>query len=169
MKILYFDCSSGISGDMAVGAMIDLGVPFDILNIKLENIDLKQKRISKKGISAVKFDVFDKSTQQHADQSSHHIEDIEKIILQADISDSVRKTALGIFSAIADAEKVVHGASETKALHLHEVGALDSIADIICLSLCVENVLMEFYLFRHLLQWNYLKIFRLIPTVQNSN
>ena len=138
MKILYFDCSSGISGDMAVGAMIDLGVPFDVLNIKLENIDLKQKRISKKGISAVKFDVFDKSTHQHADHSSHHIEDIEKIILQVDISDSVQKTALEIFSAIADAEIVVHGASETKSLHLHEVGALDSIADIICLSLCVD-------------------------------
>ncbi len=138
MKILYFDCSSGISGDMAVGAMIDLGVPFDVLNIKLENIDLKQKRISKKGISAVKFDVFDKSTHQHADHSSHHVEDIEKIILETDISDSAKKIALGIFSAIADAEGVVHGVSETKSLHLHEVGALDSIADIICLSLCVD-------------------------------
>ncbi len=138
MKILYFDCSSGISGDMAVGAMIDLGVPFDVLNIKLDNIELKQNRISKKGISAVKFDVFDKSTHQHADHSHHHIESVEKIILQTDIPDSAKKIAFDIFSAIADAERIVHGTPKGKSLHLHEVGALDSVADIICLALCVD-------------------------------
>jgi len=140
MKILYFDCSSGISGDMAVAAMLDLDVPFDVLNIELENIDLKHCRIIKQGISAVKFDVFDISANQHADHSSHHIEDIEKVILQTDISDSAKKIALKIFSAIADAEKIVHGTTKDKSLHLHEVGALDSIADIICLSLCVDYI-----------------------------
>jgi len=138
MKILYFDCSSGISGDMAVGAMIDLGVPFEILNIKLDHIELQQKRISKKGISAVKFDVYEKSTHKHADHSHHHVENIEKIILETNIPDSAKKIALGIFAAIADAERIVHGTPKGKSLHLHEVGALDSIADIICLSLCVD-------------------------------
>ena len=138
MKTLYFDCFAGISGDMAVGAMIDLGVPFDALNVNLHNTELKVSRVIKKGISAAKFDVYDKSTHQHADHSSHHIEDIEKIISQAKISIAAKENALKIFAEIAEAEKIVHGNSDKKHLHLHEVGALDSIADIICLSLCVE-------------------------------
>ena len=149
MKILYLDCSSGISGDMAVGAMIDLGVPFDILNIGLENIEMKQERISKKGILAVKFDVFDKSTHQHADHSHHHIEDIKKVILQTNISDSAKKIAFDIFNVIADAERIVHGTPKGKSLHLHEVGALDSIADIICLSLCLDYFKPDKIVFSH--------------------
>ena len=140
MKILYFDCFAGISGDMAVGAMLDLGVPFDALDVNLENIDLKKSNVLKNGISAVKFDVFDKNTHRHADHSHHHVEDIEKIILRAKISETAKKSALQIFNELAKAEGKIHGVSDKKSLHLHEVGALDSIADIICLALCVENL-----------------------------
>ncbi len=151
MKILYFDCFAGISGDMAVGAMLDLcGLdnnpltpfmfrqaqqPGDLLH---GNIELKYQKIFKKGISAVKFDVFDKSSHKHADHSSYHIENIEKIISEAKISDSIKSSALKIFDALADAEAIVHGTKDKKKLHLHEVGALDSIADIICMSVCID-------------------------------
>ncbi len=138
MKVLYFDCFAGVSGDMAVGAMLALGVPFDALDVDLENIELKKLDIFKKGISAVKFDVFDKNTHQHADHSHHHVENIEKIISKTNISENAKINALKIFSEIADAESKVHGTSDKKHLHLHEVGELDSIADIISLALCVE-------------------------------
>jgi len=151
MKILYFDCFAGISGDMAVGAMLDLcGLdnnpltpfmfrqaqqPRDLLH---ENIELKYQKIFKKGISAVKFDVFDKSSHKHADHSSYHIENIEKIISETKISDFIKNPALKIFDALAEAEAIVHGTKDKTKLHLHEVGALDSIADIICMSVCID-------------------------------
>ena len=142
MKILYFDCFAGLSGDMAVAAMINLGVPFDSLKLGIESIELSSQKILKKGISAVKFDVFDKSSHKHADHSSYHIENIEKIISEAKISEAIKNSALKIFDALAEAEAVVHGInpkSEISAtLHLHEVGALDSIADIICMSVCID-------------------------------
>ncbi len=145
MKILYFDCFAGISGDMAVAAMLDLcGLDNNPLshfakgNLLCENIELKYQKFFKKGISAVKFDVLDKSSHKHADHSSYHIENIEKIISETKISESIKNSALKIFDALADAESIVHGTKDKTKLHLHEVGALDSIADIICMSVCID-------------------------------
>ena len=145
MKILYFDCFAGISGDMAVATMLDLCgldnnplAPFAKGDLLCENIELKYQKIFKKGISAIKFDVFEKNSHNHADHSSYHIENIEKIISEAKISEVIKNSALRIFDELADAEAVVHGTKDKTKLHLHEVGALDSIADIICMSVCID-------------------------------
>jgi len=150
MKTLYFDCFAGISGDMAVGALLDLcGLKNNPLTLIIKgdllhnNIELKYQKINKNGFSAVKFDVFDMSTQEHADHSSYKIENIEKFILKSKISGGAKKTALEIFDVLAEAEAAVHGKKTSKSkisatLHLHEVGALDSVADIICVSVLID-------------------------------
>ena len=145
MKVLYFDCFAGISGDMAVAAMLDIcGVENNPLTSFFnegflhEKIELKTEKILKKGIAAIKFNVFDKSIHKQADHSSYHVEDIKKVISEAKISKSTKKLALKIFEELSKAEATVHATKNKNQLHLHEVGALDSIADIICISACID-------------------------------
>lgn len=144
MRTLYFDCFSGISGDMSVAALIDLGVPKEYLieELKKLNIDeeyrIEIKRVKKAGIDATDFDV-------HLTEHRHHARnlfDIEGIIDKSTLSKGVKELSKKIFKIVAEAEAKVHG-EKLYDVHFHEVGATDSIIDIIAFSLCIEYLKID--------------------------
>ncbi|MBV8550641.1 MAG: nickel pincer cofactor biosynthesis protein LarC [Acidobacteriaceae bacterium] len=129
MKICYFDSFSGISGDMTVGALIDAGADWNALESALQSLNLEAKfRIEKtkrKGIAASKFSV------EFGEQKKHrHLPHIEKIILGGDLSEHARQNALAVFRRLGEAEAKSHNVPIEK-VHFHEVGAVDSICDIV--------------------------------------
>ncbi len=130
MKIAYFDAFSGISGDMVIGALLDLGLSLDLLKaecskLPLEGYTLHQSERVHSGIRAIKFDV-DVSAQQH-ERSFRSIADM---LEASPLSGSVKTTALKIFTRLAEAEAHVHNTSVAD-VHFHEVGAVDSVLDIV--------------------------------------
>ena len=135
MKILYFDCFSGISGDMLLGAFIDLGIDKDILlslpkKLKLEQVKFEINKVNKNGISATKVDINFPHEHVH-----RHLPDIEKIIDNGELSDEVKQLSKNIFKKLAEAEANIHGTTPDK-IHFHEVGALDAIFDIVGTATC---------------------------------
>ncbi|MCX7903415.1 MAG: nickel pincer cofactor biosynthesis protein LarC [Caloramator sp.] len=139
--ILYFDCFSGISGDMAVGALLDIGVPKDYLieNLKSLNIDeeyeIEIKKSNKNGIEGTDFYVFLKEENIH--RHERNLKDIINIIDKSAISEGAKNIAKRIFNIIAEAEAKVHGKSIDE-VHFHEVGAVDSIIDIVSVAVCID-------------------------------
>ena len=130
MKIVYFDAFSGISGDMVIGALLDLGLSLDLLKtefskLPLDGYTLHQSERIQHGIRAIKFDV-SVGAQQH-ERSFRSIADMLEV---SPLSETVRTTALKIFTRLAEAEAHVHNTSVTD-VHFHEVGAVDSILDIV--------------------------------------
>lgn len=128
--LAYFDCFSGISGDMTLGALIDLGVPVDKLEHDLallltEPFSLQVTPVERHGIRALHCEVVAEKRSP-----SRHYADIRKLIGYSGLPESVKKTALAIFHKIAVAEAGIHG-EVVDAVHFHEVGALDSIVDIV--------------------------------------
>ncbi|MDQ5986362.1 MAG: Pyridinium-3,5-bisthiocarboxylic acid mononucleotide nickel insertion protein [Syntrophus sp. SKADARSKE-3] len=144
MKILYYDCFSGISGDMNLGAMLDLGVDRDILARELKKLnigpyDLRITRDSRRGITGTRVEVII-DQEIHDDDHSHHgrtFGDIQAMIRGSGLSDAVKKISLDIFSRIAVAEAKVHG-RDVSDVHFHEVGAVDSIVDIVGAAVCFD-------------------------------
>ena len=131
--VLYFDCFSGISGDMVLGALLDAGLPFDGLKAALGSLavsgyEVSAKRVLRSGISATKFVV---SENGGADAHPHrHLAGIFKLIDQSALSAPGRDRAKALFQRLAEAEAAIHDMPVEK-VHLHEVGALDSIIDIV--------------------------------------
>ncbi len=131
MNFLYLDCFAGISGDMFLGALIDLGISPQELADRLETLGLHGFRlavdkISKNGISATKA-----SVQIFAEKQPHrHLSDILQIIEQSLLPTAVKEKSTAVFRTLAAAEAKVHGVP-VETVHFHEVGALDSIIDII--------------------------------------
>lgn len=144
MRTLYFDCFSGISGDMAVAALIDLGVPkeYIIEELKKLNIDeeyrIEIKRVKKAGIDATDFDVILTEHRHHA----RNLFDIEGIIDKSNLSKGVKSLSKKIFKIVAEAEAKVHG-EKLYDVHFHEVGATDSIIDIVSFSICIEYLKID--------------------------
>lgn len=138
--MLYFDLSSGISGDMFIGAMLDLGVELEHLKNELKKLNLEKeyeissKKILKSGISATKFNVTYKDST-----NERNFKDIEKIINSSTLSDFVKKKSTEIFKDIAIAEGKVHNIPFDK-VHFHEIGAIDSIIDIVGAAICLEAI-----------------------------
>jgi len=166
MRIAYLDCFSGISGDMFLGALVDAGVPFELLQrtVRALNIGavLERTRVERKGISATKIDVvvngkkdlpreefweeqqalnqdLDHHDTPHALTHGRHLSEILKIIAAAPISDGAKRTASAIFAALGEAEAKVHNVNVEK-VHFHEVGAADAIVDIICAAVGAEQL-----------------------------
>jgi uncharacterized protein (TIGR00299 family) protein len=138
-KILYYDCFAGISGDMNLGALIDLGVDPEYLKNELEklNIDgfhLEIKRDLRKGISGTKADVI---IENQENEKHRHLRHIEELINNSSLSESIKETSLKIFDLVAEAEAKVHDITKQQ-VHFHEVGALDSIADIVGAAICLN-------------------------------
>lgn len=181
---LYLECYSGISGDMTVAALLDLGADQQVLLEGLESLNLpgyqlKIGRVKKNGIDACDFDVILDEPENHHDHDHEHehhhehhhdhehehhhdhdhehhhdhdhehhhhhdhvhrnIGDIFAIIDQSKISDRAKQTAKDIFRIIAAAESKAHGIAEDQ-VHFHEVGAVDSIVDIVSAAICLDNL-----------------------------
>lgn len=150
-KILFLECLSGISGDMTIGALLDLGIDFDAFKSELAKLDLggyeiTSKRKDKHGIFGTKFDVHlghdDHSHDDHShdeDHDHHHrnLSDITKIINNSSLSDYVKHTSLDMFQEVASAEAKIHNTTLDQ-VHFHEVGAVDAIVDIVGTCILIE-------------------------------
>ena len=135
-RIAYFDCFSGASGDMVLGALLDLGLPLDGLraalgSLSIEYGDIAAERVLRAGVSATKFRVHERTS---ADESGrhhhHHLKQIVAAIERSALSADGKARAMRLFTRLAEAEAAIHDVPLEK-VHLHEVGAIDSIVDII--------------------------------------
>jgi uncharacterized protein (TIGR00299 family) protein len=145
MRILYLDCFSGISGDMTVAALVDAGadklyIEEELGRIKLEPYSLEWKRVMKRGISSQKFDVL--LDPSHPPKHHRHYSEIVKVIRGAGFNERVTALSLAIFEKIGMAEAKIHGIAMEK-VHFHEVGAIDSIVDIVGVALAVDSLQVE--------------------------
>ena len=146
---LYFECKSGISGDTSVGALLDLGADKNKLEKTLSSMNLNNEftyKISNVFINSIKatdFDVIIPHKHHHEEDHHHHehrnLADVNKIIDKADMTDSARELAKKIFKITAQAEAEVHG-KDIKDIHFHEVGAIDSIADIVSFAVLFDDL-----------------------------
>lgn len=176
MRILYFDCFSGISGDMALASLVDAGADRDYIEqelkkLKVEGYALSWRRVMKSGISALKADVLlDEETDGHAhhrhdhhhdhDHEHHHdhrhthehshghahhhhhhrkYADIAHLIQSSELSARAKQISLDIFTKIGEAEAKIHGIPLDE-VHFHEVGAVDSIVDIVGVALAIDHL-----------------------------
>jgi len=131
--IAYFNCSSGISGDMILGALVDAGVPLEelkkrLLRLPVRGYELKERKVKRAGIRATKVDVEIQNSKLKT-QNSRKWKDIEKIIISSKLSDKIKQKGLSIFKRLFEAEAKVHG-RKIQDIHLHELGAVDCIVDI---------------------------------------
>ncbi len=143
MRTLYLDCFSGISGDMTVGALIDAGADFSALRAGLESLrvpgfTVSAEKVVKNGISATQFKVL-LHEHEHPHRHLHHIVDI---IEHGELPAPVKKAAIQTFTLLAEAEASVHGTTPGK-VHFHEVGAVDSIVDIVAAHLAMHLLGIE--------------------------
>jgi len=138
-KILYYDASAGISGDMNLGALVELGVDFSYLCAELEKLNLHgefklvRKNVLKNGIAATKIDVVPLKSQPHARSYAG----IKQILESSNLSERCKQRAGAIFRTIAQAEAKVH-CTDVERVHFHELGAIDSIVDIAGAAICFE-------------------------------
>ena len=184
MKSLYLECNAGISGDMLVAALLDLGADKEALDKALQSIpakgfEYKISRVSKAGVDCCDFDVIldeehanhdhdmaflhgNGDAVVHSHEHEHHhdhehshvphehhhhhehrgLQEVIAIIDATDMSAAAKELALKIFDIIADAEAKAH-AVEKNAVHFHEVGAIDSIVDIVAIAVCVDSLGVE--------------------------
>ena len=142
MRILYFDCFAGASGNMILGALLDAGVGDDVLRDGLAGLDLPPysldiRRVDRSGINATYVDV------QVPDEKHHrHLRDIEAILDRSRLTDLTRERARAIFRRLAEAEAKIHGIDVQK-VHFHEVGAMDAIVDVVGACVCFEALSIE--------------------------
>ncbi|HQO23549.1 MAG TPA: nickel pincer cofactor biosynthesis protein LarC, partial [Spirochaetota bacterium] len=146
-KILYFDCFAGISGDMTVGALLDLGADEKELMRSLDMLHLHGYRIEikkalKNGISGTDFNVIIEEEHSHHSHHDHHhhsrnFSDISGLINSSPLDSFVKELSLKIFREIAEAESKIH-AKSIDEVHFHEVGAIDSIVDIVAAAVCLN-------------------------------
>ncbi len=141
-NILYLDCFSGISGDMTIGALIDAGLDFPSLLKELEKLGLTGYRLKCReamagAVSATKFDV-----EIIEEQKPRSYKDIKKIITGSSLPDKVKKVSLDIFKCVAAAEAKIHNRS-IEEVHFHEVGAIDSIIDIVGTAIGIQSLKID--------------------------
>jgi hypothetical protein len=132
MKIAYFDCFSGASGDMILGALMDAGLPLEKLKaelakLKLSHYDLKVEKVSKKSIAGSQAIVIVEEDHHH---HHRHLSDIRTILENSDLDNSIKEKSIGIFTRLAEAEAKVHQTTVDQ-IHFHEVGAMDAIIDVV--------------------------------------
>src|SRR3989338_8338133 len=145
MKAAYFDCFSGISGDMIIGALIDAGLEFwhlkeELKKLNLECYEVEAKKIVKNNISATKFMVdFDNHHEHHHERN---INEIKSIIEKSSLDNNIKSKIKKIFLKIAEAEAKVHNMPVDK-VHFHEIGAIDTIIDVAGAVIGLENLGIE--------------------------
>ncbi len=177
-KTLYLECSSGISGDMAVAALLDLGSPeekaereklvLEVLgSLSVQGFDIRISRVEKSGLDACDFDVVldaahenhdhdmdylyghldDDHAHHHVHHHEHHHEhrnlaDVCAIIDASCATENAKRIARDIFEVVAEAEAKAHG-KPVSEVHFHEVGAVDSIADVLAFAVCLDHVAVD--------------------------
>lgn len=145
MRALYYECFSGISGDMHIGALVDLGVPPEYLHEQLARLnvagefELRLQRASKHGISGTQATVV---LAPDADRPHRHLRHVKEIIESAELAPQVTELALTIFQQIAVAEAKIHDTTIEK-VHFHEVGATDSIVDIVAAAIGLDYLKVD--------------------------
>ena len=143
MKIAYLDTIAGISGDMTLGAFLSAGVPLEFLinelgKLGLTGYEVSARHLQRNGITAMKVDVI----ISEAPKYHRHLSNIVQIIEQSALSKTVQESAKKIFHEVAVAEAIVHNSTVEK-VHFHEVGAIDSIVDIVGTAICLEHMEIE--------------------------
>lgn len=140
--MLYLDCFSGASGDMILGALLDLGLPLDALKAALGSLaieygDVRSERVLRAGVSATKFRFVERGQGHQGDEGAHghghghhHLKHIVAAIRRSALKPESQDRAVHLFERLATAEAAIHGTA-IENVHLHEVGALDSIVDIV--------------------------------------
>ena len=139
MKIAYFDCFAGISGDMTLGALIGAGADPERLREGLAGLGVGGYRIEvgKKMTGPIEATDVRVILDDHHHHHHRRLHDIREMIRGANLSDRVKQTAERIFKRLAEAEAKVHGRSPEE-VHFHEVGAVDAIVDIVGAAICLE-------------------------------
>jgi len=141
MKLLYLDCVGGISGDMLLGALIDLGLDLktlrrELTKLGLDEFEVSARRGQRQAITGIKFEVAvheHDHHHHHHDEHEHHgrsFNNIKRLIESSKLSAEVKQHAIGAFRRLAVAEGKIHGVAPEK-VHFHEVGAVDSIVDFV--------------------------------------
>ena len=146
LRTAYFDCYSGISGDMILGALIDLGVLEKNISKALKNIDLKgyklqTKNVQRNGIVGTQIKVVDNLKHKHS-HPHRSFSDIKKLIEQSNLSSTVKINSIKIFEKIAKIEARIHKTTIGK-VHFHEIGAVDSIVDIVGSVWAIESLELD--------------------------
>jgi uncharacterized protein (TIGR00299 family) protein len=149
MRTGYLECFSGISGDMLLGALVDAGVPFACLEETTAALNvgarLEMRKVSRGGLAAIKVDVFTPDTPAAEPAHSHHeqavhshthaphrsLSAIAEIIHSAPLTESVKQSSIHAFQLLGEAEAAIHSIP-IEQVHFHEVGAVDTIVDIVC-------------------------------------
>lgn len=150
MTILFHDCTAGISGDMYLAALLGLGVPLEHLRAELSKLGLDQEfslevtRDARHGIAGLRVDVRLTAEEESHSQHGHHqhpphrtFKDVRAIIEASALPPDVQATSLAIFRRLAEAEATVH-ARPVDEVHFHEVGATDSLVDIVGAAICIQ-------------------------------
>lgn len=142
MRIVYFDTIAGISGDMTLGAFVNAGVRIDDLITDLQKLGLsgyevQASHLERNGITATKIEVVTSEQPVHRD-----LAEISRMIEGSDLSAKTKEHAKNIFRTIAVAEAKIHNTTLEK-VHFHEVGAIDSLVDIVGTAICIEKLGIE--------------------------
>jgi hypothetical protein len=150
-KIAYFDCFSGASGDMIIGSLLDAGLDLEILKKELAGLDfhgyrLTAEKVTRSSITATKFNVvLDEEEHEHHHESSHQhrgLTEILNIINNGKIPDSVKTKSSEIFRKLGTVEAGIHGVP-LEEVHFHELGAVDTIVDIVGTVFALETLNIE--------------------------
>ncbi len=148
MKIAYFDCFSGASGDMILGALIDAGSSYkkleeELKKMNLDNYECDSKKVLRSSITGTKFNVTIKEEiKNHHHNHRRTFKDIAMLINESSLDESVRRDSIRIFENLADAEAKIHNTLPEK-VHFHEVGAIDSIIDIVGAVIAFHDLKIE--------------------------
>jgi len=130
MRIAYLDCASGVSGDMMLGALIDAGVDLAQVQAGIDSLGLPSCRLAIEEVKKKDFRALQLTVEHEPEHAHRHLHHIVEMIDRSTLTPTQRELALRIFNRLAQAEAKVHGSTIEK-VHFHEVGAVDSIADIV--------------------------------------
>ncbi|HEX7344391.1 MAG TPA: nickel pincer cofactor biosynthesis protein LarC [bacterium] len=142
MRILFFDCYSGVSGDMILGALLDLGLNKEawtkaLKGLNLSDFDLRLERASRQNMACQRVLV-----EALKLQPERHLSDIQKIISASRLSTAIQEKVMAVFRCLAEAEAKIHGCTPEE-VHFHEVGAVDAIVDVVGSCLALEMLKVD--------------------------
>ena len=142
MKIAYLDCMSGIAGDMTLGALTDLGVDLKAVQSGIDSLGLPSCKLVTEEVKRHGFRAVNLTVQHEPEHAHRHLHHITDMIDGSSLTEKQKQLATDIFTNLAEAEAKVHG-STLKKVHFHEVGAVDSIADIVGAAIAFDLLGMD--------------------------